>query len=188
MSQEDKNEETEAPAEDAEAAVVAAEQAAPVAPVEEAEPAVVLTRKEQRKLRRSTHTGEVNAERGVEERLAERADQRAAKAKARARSRAQARSKHEARAGTPPAEREPGSPKVRQGTVISDRAEKTITVKVDVVRRHPRYEKVIRRTATVHAHDERNEAKAGDTVRLVESRPLSRTKRWRLVEVLERAR
>lgn len=161
---------------------------APAAPAAEAEPAVVLTRKEQRKLRRSTHSGEVNPERGVDERVAERAAQRAANVKGRARSRAHARSKHEARTGTPPAERVPGSPKFRQGTVVSDRADKTITVKVDVVSRHPRYEKVIRRTATVHAHDERNEANAGDTVRLVESRPLSRTKRWRLVEVMERAR
>ena len=148
----------------------------------------MLTRKQLRKQRRSTHTGEASEPRSIDERIADRSAQRAAKAKSRARTRAQARAKHEAREGTPPAEREPGSPKVRQGTVVSAKADKTITVKVDVVRRHPRYEKVIRRTASVHAHDERNEANAGDTVRLVESRPLSRTKRWRLVEILERAR
>ena len=161
---------------------------AAAAPAEDAEPEVVLTRKQQRKLRRSTHEGEANPPRSEEERIAECAAQRAINAKARSRSRAQARAKHEPREGTPPAERVPGTPKIRQGTVTSAKADKTITIKIDVVRRHPRYEKVIRRTASVHAHDENNEANAGDTVRLVESRPLSRTKRWRLVEVLDRAR
>jgi small subunit ribosomal protein S17 len=81
----------------------------------------------------------------------------------------------------------PGTKKVQFGTVVSDKADKTITVRVDIVRRHRRYEKVVRQSATVHAHDERNEAAEGDVVRVVESRPLSRTKRWRLVEVVERA-
>ncbi len=212
MSEEEKNEKTDAPAEEAEASApetespdapapeapaeeVEPEQApeadapsAPAAAAEEQEPAPVLTRKQQRKVRRSTHEGEAKPPRSEEERIEERAAQRAIKAKARSRSRAQARAKHERREGTQPAERESGSPKIRQGTVVSAKADKTITVKVDVVRRHPRYEKVIRRTASVHAHDERNEANAGDMVRLVESRPLSRTKRWRLVEILERAR
>jgi small subunit ribosomal protein S17 len=61
-------------------------------------------------------------------------------------------------------------------------------VQIEIKRRHPTYEKVVRRTSTIHAHDERNQAQEGDIVRVVESRPLSRTKRWRLVEVLERAR
>src|SRR5204862_8251405 len=65
---------------------------------------------------------------------------------------------------------------------------KTITVRIDITRRHPRYKKIVRTSSTLHAHDERNEAHTGDTVRVVESRPLSRSKRWRLVEVLERAR
>ncbi|HVL96118.1 MAG TPA: 30S ribosomal protein S17 [Solirubrobacteraceae bacterium] len=77
---------------------------------------------------------------------------------------------------------------MRQGIVVSDKADKTITVRLEVVRRHRRYHKTIRTTQTLHAHDERNEAHVGDTVRVVESRPLSRTKRWRLVEILERAR
>ena len=77
---------------------------------------------------------------------------------------------------------------MRQGTVVSSKADKTITVRIEVVRRHPVYEKVVRRSATIHAHDESNAANAGDVVRVIESRPLSRTKRWRLVEVLERAR
>ncbi|HEY8467603.1 MAG TPA: 30S ribosomal protein S17 [Solirubrobacterales bacterium] len=76
----------------------------------------------------------------------------------------------------------------RQGTVVSAKPDKTITVRVDIVRRHRRYEKVVRTSTTLHAHDERNEAHEGDVVRVVESRPLSRTKRWRLVEILERAR
>jgi len=72
--------------------------------------------------------------------------------------------------------------------VVSAKPDKTITVRVEITRRHTTYEKVIRRSNTVHAHDERNEANEGDTVRVVESRPLSRLKRWRLLEIVERAR
>jgi len=90
--------------------------------------------------------------------------------------------------GTPPAERESVAAKTRQGIVVSNKAEKSITVRIDIARRHPTYEKVVRRSRTLHAHDERNEAGEGDTVRIVETRPLSKTKRWRLVEVLERAK
>jgi small subunit ribosomal protein S17 len=90
--------------------------------------------------------------------------------------------------GTPPAERRSVPRKVRQGRVVSDKAEKTITVRIDLARRHPAYEKVVRRSRTLHAHDERNEANEGDLVRVVETRPLSRRKRWRLVEVLEKAK
>jgi small subunit ribosomal protein S17 len=77
---------------------------------------------------------------------------------------------------------------MRQGVVISDKAEKTITVRIDVARPHRRYEKIVRSSTTLHAHDENNDAHEGDVVRVIESRPLSRTKRWRLVDVLERAR
>ncbi|HEY5815946.1 MAG TPA: 30S ribosomal protein S17 [Solirubrobacterales bacterium] len=77
---------------------------------------------------------------------------------------------------------------MRQGIVVSDKGQKSITVRVDIVRRHPTYEKVIRRSRTLHAHDERNEAGEGDVVRVVETRPMSKTKRWRLVEVLEKAK
>ena len=118
----------------------------------------------------------------------ERAALRKAKAAARRRRRQQERAKRTPREGTPPAETRAGTPQVRTGTVVSDKADKTITVRIEVVRRHRRYGKVIRSTATMHAHDERNDAHRGDLVRVVESRPLSRTKRWRLVEVLERAR
>ncbi len=87
-----------------------------------------------------------------------------------------------------PAGTQEGTRKVRQGIVVSDKADKTITVRIDVARRHRRYEKIVRSSNTLHAHDESNEAHEGDVVRVIESRPLSRTKRWRLVDVLERAR
>ncbi|HEX4484240.1 MAG TPA: 30S ribosomal protein S17 [Solirubrobacteraceae bacterium] len=77
---------------------------------------------------------------------------------------------------------------MRQGIVVSDKAEKTITVRIDFARRHRRYEKIVRSSTTLHAHDENNDANEGDTVRVIESRPLSRMKRWALVDVLERAR
>jgi small subunit ribosomal protein S17 len=66
--------------------------------------------------------------------------------------------------------------------------DKTIVVRVDSVKAHPRYQKVIRRSRKFHAHDERGEAKPGDVVRIVETRPLSKTKRWRLVEIVEAAK
>ena len=72
--------------------------------------------------------------------------------------------------------------------MVSDKADKTITVRIDSQRSHRMYGKVIRTSSTLQAHDEGNEAHVGDTVRVIESRPMSRTKRWRLVEVLERAR
>ena len=76
----------------------------------------------------------------------------------------------------------------RQGVVVSDKADKTITVRIDIARRHRRYEKIVRTSRTLHAHDESNDAHIGDTVIVRECRPLSRTKRWRLVEVVERAK
>src|SRR5918992_983060 len=82
----------------------------------------------------------------------------------------------------------PGRAKVRQGVVISDKADKTITVRIDVVRSHKRYHKILRSSIKLHAHDERNDANTGDTVRVQECRPMSRSKRWRLIEVVERAR
>ena len=69
-----------------------------------------------------------------------------------------------------------------------DLADKTIGVKVETVKVHPRYKKVIRRARKFHAHDERNEANVGDVVRIVETRPLSKTKNWRLAEIVEAAK
>jgi small subunit ribosomal protein S17 len=76
----------------------------------------------------------------------------------------------------------------RRGVVVSDAMDKTIVVKVDTVKAHPRYKKVVRRSTKFHAHDEQNTAKLGDLVRIVETRPLSKTKNWRLAEVLEEAK
>jgi small subunit ribosomal protein S17 len=78
--------------------------------------------------------------------------------------------------------------KLRQGVVVSDARDKTITVRIETARAHPVYGKIVRRSKKLHAHDERNEAAVGDLVRIVECRPLSRLKRWRLVEIIERAR
>ena len=120
----------------------------------------------------------------------ERDELRRQKAAARTRRRASEKAKRgETRGeGTPPADHGPGAPKVRLGKVVSSKADKTITVRIDVARRHRRYQKIVRSSTTLHAHDERNDANEGDLVRVVEARPMSRTKRWRLVEILERAK
>jgi small subunit ribosomal protein S17 len=81
-----------------------------------------------------------------------------------------------------------GHRKERRGVVVSDAMDKTVVVRVDVLKPHPKYHKMMRRSIRLHAHDERNEAHPGDTVRLVETRPLSRTKRWRVAEILEVAK
>jgi len=73
------------------------------------------------------------------------------------------------------------------GKVVSDKMDKTITVKVERQVKHPLYGKFIKRSTKVHAHDESNECKMGDTVTVVESRPLSKSKSWQLVEVVEKA-
>jgi small subunit ribosomal protein S17 len=187
--------EEEAPAEEVEPEPPAAEQGeaeeeAPAAEAEpEADPDADLPWKERRRLERSRRSHEPRAQQTVEERAAARIEARKAKAAARSRYRRNRRGKKgEPGTGTPPAEREGNPAKVRQGVVVSDKADKTITVRIDITRRHPTYEKVVRRSRTLHAHDERNEAGAGDVVRVVESRPLSKQKRWRLLEVLEKAR
>jgi small subunit ribosomal protein S17 len=172
--------------EEVEEGAVAAEEGA------ESSAAETLPPKEARRRARSTHAGEVRPARSVEERVAERQEARRKKAAERRRWRVKSREKRRAggpREGTPPAERTgTGAPRERQGVVVSDKGDKTITVRIDVARQHRTYGKIVRTTSTLHAHDERNEANAGDTVRVVESRPLSRTKRWRLVEITERAR
>lgn len=206
MVEEEKNEEVvegagapeEAPAEEAEAPAEEAEAPAeePEAPAEEpeadAEPEDVLGPKELRKRERATRGGEARPQRSIEERTAERLEQRRKKAAERTRWRAKSREKRKAggpREGTPPAERTAASnARERLGVVVSDKADKTITVRIDIARQHRTYGKIVRTSSTLHAHDEGNEASAGDTVRVVESRPLSKTKRWRLVEILERAR
>ncbi len=81
-----------------------------------------------------------------------------------------------------------GSRKVREGLVVADKMDKTLVVQVEDRVKHPLYGKVIRRTSKVKAHDENNTAGVGDRVRLMETRPLSATKRWRLVEIVEKAK
>jgi small subunit ribosomal protein S17 len=83
---------------------------------------------------------------------------------------------------------ERGRRKTRVGKVVSDSMNKTITVAVESTIRHPLYKKTIKRTTKFKAHDEVNEAKVGDTVQIAETRPLSKTKRWRMVEILEKAK
>ena len=130
----------------------------------------------------------------VEQRAAERAERRRKNATARRAYRAKQKAKRadapkpEAPAVAEAKEHGPGRPKVRQGIVISAKPDKTIAVRIDTARAHRMYKKIIRNSSTLHAHDERNEANEGDLVRVVESRPLSKSKRWRLVEILERSR
>jgi small subunit ribosomal protein S17 len=194
MADEQENETPETPAESAvdEGAV---EAAAPAASTPQAEPVEQLPPKERRRKARSVHSGSAREPRTPEERHAERIAERRRKATRRRARRLQERAKKAERPSAAPAAEAPlgpargeGTRKVRQGIVVSDKADKTITVRIDVARRHRRYEKIVRSSNTLHAHDESNEAHEGDTVRVVESRPLSRTKRWRLVDVLERAR
>jgi small subunit ribosomal protein S17 len=78
--------------------------------------------------------------------------------------------------------------KVRTGVVVSDARDKTVTVEITMSVRHPKYAKTIERRRRLQAHDEQNDAHLGDTVRVVETRALSKTKHWRLVEIMERAR
>ena len=131
----------------------------------------------------------------IEERAEGRAAERKRKAAQRTRFRARAKERRQAARTEAPVqeadhapEHGPGRPKTRQGVVISAKPDKTISVRIDVARRHPRYHKIMRTSSTLHVHDERNDANEGDTVRVVETRPMSRTKRWRLIEVVERAR
>jgi small subunit ribosomal protein S17 len=78
--------------------------------------------------------------------------------------------------------------KTRGGLVVSDKMEKTVVVSIERRVQHPVYGKMVRRTKRFKAHDEMNEAKTGDTVRIMETRPMSKDKRWRVVEIVERAR
>jgi small subunit ribosomal protein S17 len=186
----------ETPAEEPAAEAAPAEEAAPApaaAKKPDVEPEPVAHPKELRRSKRSAHTGEAGPALSSEERIERRIAGRKRKAAERSRyrkGRGAVRAKAAGKGtgtGTEAAAPEPGNPKVRQGIVVSDKMDKTITVKVESARRHPAYEKVIRSSKMYHAHDERNEAGPGDTVRLVETRPMSKTKHWRLTEILEKA-
>lgn len=188
--------EPEAPEAAADEAPAAAE-----APAEEAKPKATPksgpTRREKLEAKRAERQAAAGRRkpRTPEERDAERRERRAALAKQRRAYRQRTKTKKaEARKAAPPREElhapehGPGRAKVRQGVVVSDKGEKTITVAIDVVKRHKRYHKIMRSTVKLYAHDETNDAHPGDTVRVQECRPMSRSKRWRLVEVLERAK
>jgi small subunit ribosomal protein S17 len=170
------------------AAETPAEPAAPSAPA-------ATTRRERldarRAERRPAQRGQVTPEQRAEERQARRAatakERRAYRAKLKERRAATKPERTTTEADHAP-EHGPGRPRVRQGVVTSAKGDKTITVKIDVVRRHRRYHKILRSTLKLYAHDEANNANEGDTVRVVECRPMSRSKRWRLTEVLERAK
>ena len=82
---------------------------------------------------------------------------------------------------------ERGRRKVRTGVVVSDKMDKTVVIKIDHAVRHRVYGKIVRHTSKLQAHDEGNEARVGDTIRVMETRPMSKTKRWRLVEIVTRA-
>jgi small subunit ribosomal protein S17 len=172
------------PAAEAEPAEESAGDDAPAAPADDPD----MPWKQRRRLERSRRPHEAGPAQTVEERAAKRLENRKRAAAVRRKTRAAAKAKHEAGTGTPVAERDSNAAKVRQGIVVSDKGEKSITVRIDIVRRHPTYEKVVRRSRTLHAHDETNQAGEGDVVRIVETRPLSKTKRWRLVDVVEKAK
>jgi small subunit ribosomal protein S17 len=203
-AEEPKAEET--PAEEAPAEEPAAEEEAPKedeAPAGEAdsegsdeEPAEAedassdegLDWKTRRRLERSRQSAEARPQQSPEERAAARVEARKQAAKKRSSYRTKSRTKKQAGTGTPPAEPESAGRKTRQGRVTSSKPDKTITVAIEIARRHPQYEKIVRRSRTLHAHDAQNEAGEGDLVKVVETRPMSRTKRWRLVEILEKAK
>ena len=177
----------EEPAEE-EAPAAAAAPAAEEAPAEP-NPEDDLPWKQRRRLQRSRRPHQAGPALSPEERASKRAEQRAHKAAERRKERAAEKAKRDGKGtGTPVAEHDANAAKVRQGIVVSDKGDKSITVRIDIARRHPTYEKIVRRSRTLHAHDERNEAGEGDVVRVVETRPLSKTKRWRLIEVIEKAR
>jgi small subunit ribosomal protein S17 len=192
MAENEKTPETEVEEVEAATAEAADEAPQPEAPTPAANAETRRDRLEARRAaRRPAQRGEVTPE----QRDAERQARRAATAKQRRAYRAKLKERRGAEKKDRPAaepdhapEHGPGRPRVRQGVVTSAKGDKTITVKIDVVGRHRRYHKILRSTLKLYAHDEANTANEGDTVRVVECRPMSRSKRWRLTEVLERAK
>jgi small subunit ribosomal protein S17 len=173
--------------------VESTEETAAETPAASEEP--TATRKERNAAARAAKVKTASGPRTLEDRLAERQARRERNARQRTAYRAKQKVKRaERRMERPVAEEQhapehgPGRPKIRQGVVVSDKPDKTVLVRVDITRRHKRYHKILRSSITLHVHDEANDAHTGDTVRVQECRPMSRTKRWRLLEVLERAR
>ena len=178
-----------AEAEEGEPSEEAAEEApaAAEAPAEP-DPEDDLPWKERRRLRKSRRSGAPGPQLSTEERVAKRAEERRVRANLRSKQREAVKAERSPGTGTPSAEKESNAAKVRQGIVVSSKGDKSITVRIDIARRHRTYEKIVRSSTKLHAHDERNEAGEGDVVRVIETRPLSKTKRWRLVDVVEKAR
>ncbi len=164
------------------------------APAARGGPQEILAPKDRRRRARASKAAKTKprAPRSAEGRHQERVTERRKKAGLRRTGRVKARAKAKASPANAeaiaPREHITGVQQLRQGVVVSDKADKTITVRIDTARRHRRYRKIVRTSSTLHAHDERNDAGIGDTVIVREARPLSRTKRWRLVEVVERAK
>jgi small subunit ribosomal protein S17 len=173
----------DAPAEEAVEAP-AAEEAAPAEPNPEDD----LPWKERRRLQKSRRSGAPGPQLSTEDRVAKRAEERRVRANLRRKQREAVKAERTPGTGTAPAEKDSNAAKVRQGIVVSSKGDKSITVRIDIARRHRTYEKIVRSSTKLHAHDERNEAGEGDVVRVIETRPLSKTKRWRLVDVVEKAR
>jgi small subunit ribosomal protein S17 len=180
----------EAPAAEAADEAPAAKESAPIteeAPAEP-DPDADLPWKERRRLQKSRRSGEAGPQLSTEDRVAKRAEERRVRANLRRKQREAVKAERTPGTGTAPAEKESNAAKVRQGIVVSSKGDKSITVRIDTARRHRTYEKIVRSSTKLHAHDERNEAGEGDMVRVIETRPLSKTKRWRLVDVVEKAR
>jgi small subunit ribosomal protein S17 len=144
--------------------------------------------KERRRLQKSRRSGAPGPQLSTEDRVAKRAEERRVRANLRRKQREAVKAERSPGTGTAPAEKDSNAAKVRQGIVVSSKGDKSITVRIDIARRHRTYEKIVRSSTKLHAHDERNEAGEGDVVRVIETRPLSKTKRWRLVDVVEKAR
>jgi small subunit ribosomal protein S17 len=187
-AEEPQAEETQAAEAPAAEETAAPEAAAPEPEPAEPDPLDDLPWKERRRILRSREPHKAGPQQTIDERAAARAARRKSKANERRKERAAMKAAHQAGTGTEPTERDSVAAKVRQGIVVSNKGDKSITVRIDIARRHPTYEKIVRRSRTLHAHDERNEAGEGDMVRIVETRPLSKTKRWRLIDVVEKAR
>ncbi|HEU4736374.1 MAG TPA: 30S ribosomal protein S17, partial [Solirubrobacterales bacterium] len=150
-------EETEAQVEETPAAEEAsapeeAPAAEPAAPPAEPNPEDDLPWKERRRLQRSRQPHEPGPQLSPEERVAKRAQARKAKAGQRRKQRADLKAERKGGTGTAPAERDSNAAKIRQGIVVSDKGDKSITVRIDFARRHPTYEKIVRRSRTLHAH------------------------------------
>src|SRR4051812_5477668 len=198
-TEEEKTPAAEAAPEEATPVEESAAEEAPAAAEEEpaadaAPPAPELSKAEQRAASKQAAASQ-RPSRTPEERHAERDLERKRKAAQRRRRRVKEREKAKAARAAKPSGPEiavhaetTGRPKERVGRVVSDKPDQTITIRIETARRHRRYEKIVRSSTTLHVHDSSNDAHEGDLVRVVEARPLSKTKRWRLIEVLERAK